>query len=247
MNKPRRSTLRAAVAATLMAALLTSAFAQDIDPRARALLEGLTPSTAPDEIHNMVLSISSTTYLDGQEFATTSRTIIDYDNERAAIVQEVMGMETRMLYVDGQMRMNVMGMNMPMPPGTEEQFASIFEKPTSTNMLDAAVRISFDGPVNYGDLLVGDQVSYEGEAGVYGTPDSPVMHYVFDASGALLGMHLPADGGAMLMVFNEPVSDAIMSYDMNVYMEEGGAWTLMQETALMEMEYNVELDDSEFQ
>lgn len=233
--------------ALLLAALLAGAFAQELDPRGVALLEGLGSGEVPEDIRNMVLSTTSVTHMEGQEFETTSRTIIDYENQRAAIVQEVMGMETRMLYVDGKMSMNVMGMNMPMPPGTEEAFASIFEEQTADNLVESATRITFDGQVNYGDLLVGDQVTYEGDAGVYGTPESPVMHYVFDGDGALLGMHIPAQDGAMLMVFDQAITDSIISYDARVYLEQAGEWTLLQESTRTELEYNVELDESLFQ
>src|SRR5690554_97777 len=156
MNTRRGNNLLRTLLALLVAALLAGASAQELDPRGLELLEGLSAGEAPEDIRNMVLSTTSTTYVEGQEFETSSRTVIDYENERAAIVQEVMGMETRMLYVDGEMSMIVMGMNMPMPPGTEDAFASIFEKQTTDNLVDSAVRITFDGPVNYGDLLVGD-------------------------------------------------------------------------------------------
>lgn len=247
MNKRTGRNLARLFVAALMAALLATAAAQEIDPRGLALLEGLGGPDMPDEVRNMDMTFSSVAYVEGEEFATRSRTVIDYENERAAIISEVMGMETRMIMVDGQTKMSMMGMTMPLPAGADDQFTSIFDEPTTDNLVDSAVRISFDGPVNYGDLLIGDQVTYEGDAGVYGTPDSPVIHYVFDADGALLGMHLPADGGEMLMVNKEPVRDNIMSYDAKVYMLDGGTWTLMQEMTLESMEYNTELDDSLFQ
>lgn len=247
MNKWNASRIARLISAVLMAALLSAAFAQDIDPRGVALLEALGGGEIPDEIRNMDLTFSSITYMEGEEFATRSRTVIDYENQRAAIISEVMGMETRMMLVDGQARMSMMGMTMPLPPGADDQFDSIFDQPDPSSMIDGAVRITFDGPVNYGDLLVGDQVTYEGDAGVYGTPDSPIIHYVFDASGALLGMHMPADGGEMLIVNKEPLRDAIMNYDASVYVMDGGAWNLMQEMTLESMEYNIELDESLFQ
>lgn len=230
-----------------MAALLATAAAQDIDPRGLALLEGLSGPDLPDEIRNIDMTFTSVTYVEGEEFATRSRTVIDYENERAAILSEVMGMETRMILADGQSSMKMMGMTMPLPPGADDQFDSIFDEPSATSIIDGAQRITFDGPVNYGDLLIGDQVTYEGDAGVYGTPDSPVIHYVFNADGALLGMHLPADDGEMLMVNKEPVTDMIVSYDMKVYMHTGDSWDLLQEMTLENMEYNTDLDESLFE
>lgn len=243
----RNSKLTRTLVAAFMAALLACAFAQEIDPRGVALLEGIGGADMPEQIDSMDMTFSSTTYVEGEEFATRSRTVIDYVNERAAIISEVMGMETRMILADGQAKMSVMGMTMPLPPGADDQFQSIFDQSTPTSLIETADRITFDGPVNYGDLLVGDQVTYEGNAGVYGLPESPVFHYVFDADGALLGMHLPSESGEMLMVNKEPVRDTLMSYDMLVYMLQGGEWTLAQEMTLESLEYNVEVDASLFQ
>jgi len=247
MKKNQGRTFLKALLAALLAGLLTAAFAQDIDPRGLALLEGLGDGGQPDQIRNVDMTITSVTYVEGEEFSSRSRTVIDYENERAAIISEVMGMETRMLLVDGQTRMSMMGMTMPLPPGTDSQFDSIFDQQTAASVVEGAQRITFDGPVNYGDLLVGDQVTYEGDASMYGTPESPVIHYVFNADGALLGMHMPAAEGEMIMVNKEPVHDMAMGYDMNVYMWDGSAWNLVQETTLESMEYNTELDESLFQ
>lgn len=245
-NRNASNVVRLLVAA-LLAALLTSAFAQELDPRGVALLEGLQGTEAPEDIRNLQVTTSSVTYVEGEEFETRSQTVIDYENKRAAIISEVMGMETRMILVDGQTRMNVMGMSMPLPAEAAAQFDSIFEQSSATGLLESAQRITFDGPVNYGDLLVGDQVTYEGDAEMYGTPDTTVLHYVFDASGALLGMHMATNDGAMLMVYSEPVREIVMNHDMSMYMEQNGSWELMQVATIESMEYNAELDESLFQ
>jgi len=246
MRKRNGSNFVRALVAALLAALLASAWAQDIDPRGLALLEGLQGGDVPDQIRTMDMSMSSITYMDGEEFESSSRTVVDYENQRAAIISQIMGMETRMMLVDGQMKMNVMGMSFPVPAEAADEFDSIFDQPTASSILDGAKRIAFDGPVNYGDLLVGDQVTYEGDAGMYGTPDSPVMHYVFDASGALLGVHLPTDGEEMIMVYREPVRDSMMNFNMNVYRLVGSTWELLQEATLESLEYNITLDEDLF-
>lgn len=246
MRKRNATNSVRALVTLLLAALLASAWAQDLDPRGVALLEGLQGGDVPDQIRNMDMSLSSITYMEGEEFETSSRTVIDYENQRAAIISEVMGMQTRMMLVDGQTKMSVMGMSLPLPAEAAAEFDSIFDQPTATSMLDGAQRITFDGPVNYGDLLVGDQVTYEGEADLYGAPDSPVMHYVFDGSGALLGVHLPMDGEEMIMVYREPVKDSMMNFNMNVYRLAGGTWELLQEATLESLEYNIALDEDLF-
>ncbi|MFA7460538.1 MAG: hypothetical protein WCY60_05980 [Trueperaceae bacterium] len=246
MNERTSLNIARLLLASLTALVLSAAFAQELDPRGVALLEALVDDSRPDTVNNMDMAFTSVTYMEGEEYASRTRTVIDYENQRAAIISEVMGMETRMIMVDGQARMSMMGMTMPLPPGTEGQFDSIFEEQTGENLIDAAARITFDGAVNYGDLLVGDQVTYEGDAGVYGTPDATVIHYVFNSSGALLGMHMPTDSGDMLMVYKEPLTGSIMSYDMSMYIQDGASWTLMQDMTLEHMEYNTELDESLF-
>ncbi len=247
MRKPSARNIGKMLGAALLAALLASAWAQEIDPRGLELLEGLSGPDMPEQILNVDMTMTNTTFMEGEEISSTSRSVIDYENERAVIISSVMGMETRMVMADGQVKMTAMGMSLPMPPGAESQFDSIFDEPSPANLVDNAERITFDGPVSYGDLLAGDQVTYVGDAGLYGTPDSPEIHYVFDASGALVGLHIPAAEGEMLMVYTEPMQSGIMNYDAKIYMLQGGEWTLFQETAIENIQYNVELDESLFQ
>ncbi len=247
MRQPRVRHIGKWLVAALLAALLTSAWAQEIDPRGLELLEGLSGADLPEELRNMDMTMTSVTFIEGEEISSTSRSVVDYENERAVIISTVMGMETRMVMADGQVKMTAMGMSLPMPPGAESEFDSIFDQPSTNYLVDSAERITFDGPVNYGDMLVGDQVTYVGDAGVYGTPDSPEIHYVFAADGALLGLHIPADEGEMLLVYDEPLQSGIITHDSKVYMLQNGEWTLFQQMTIESMEYNVELDESLFE
>lgn len=230
-----------------MLAALAVAAAQEIDPRARALLEGLGAGSHPEEVSNMRLVSSTTMDVGGEQIATTSTTIIDYENERAVIITSIQGMETRMVIKDGTAKMMMMGMEIPMPPGSMDELDTMFDQQPGVSLVDSADRATFDGPVDYGGLLVGDQVTYEGDASLYGTPDAPVLHYVFDASGALLGMHMPTDDGEALVVYGAPLTDTYSMSDMKMYMLEGGEWTLISEMTVESLEFNTELDETLFE
>jgi len=232
-------------AALLVAALLAFASAQEIDPRARELLEGL---GGGEQISTLDTTMITTTYMGDETFTTSTRLVVDYDNERLAAVMDMMGMQTTVRIVDGNVTMVLMGMTMPAPPGTADQFEDMFEQDPSRSLVDAAERATFDGAVDYGGLLVGDQVTYVGDATVMNAPEAPEIRYVFGASGELLGSHIPADEGEMLMVFDEPVTDFSMPFtDMRLYMLTDGAWQLFSEVAYQDVVIDGPIDEGLFQ
>src|SRR5690554_7832600 len=110
----------------------------------------------PEQILNVDMTMTNTTFMEGEEISSTSRSVVDYENERAVIISTVMGMETRMVMADGQVKMTAMGMSLPMPPGAESEFDSICDQPSTNYLVDSAERITFDGPVYSGDMLLGD-------------------------------------------------------------------------------------------
>lgn len=246
MRRDVRNTTRI-LAALLFALVVAVAAAQDIDPRARELLEGLGQG-APTELHNMDTTAVMTTYVgEGESMIVNVRTVVDYDNERAAIVTDMQGMQTTMKLVDGVLTMNVMGMQMPAPPGAAEQFDSIFERPGG-DMLAGDFTATYDGEVSYGDLLAGEGVTYQGDVSAPNAPDAAAAQYVFGADGALLGMHMSTSDGEMLMVYDEPMTGANWTAaDMKVYMMENGSWRLFSEMTYEAHVINGELDESLFE
>src|SRR5690554_1716936 len=110
MRKPSARNIGKMLSAALLAALLASAWAQEIDPRGLELLEGLSGPDLPEQILNVDMTMTNTTFMEGEEISSTSRSVIDYENERAVIISSVMGMETRMVMADGQVKMTAMGM-----------------------------------------------------------------------------------------------------------------------------------------
>lgn len=247
MRKVRATNVRNVLTALLVMAMAAVAFGQNIDPRARQLLETLGEGANAGPYRNMDVSMTTTSYMEGEAFEAATRMVVDYENERAAIVSEVMGMATTMLVVDGAVSMKMMGMTVPMPAEMQSEFDSIFEQSTADNLLDNAQSLTFDGPVNYGGVLEGDQVTYVGDASFYGTPDAPEIHYVFSADGALLGMHIPSAEGEMLMVYSEPVRDSLTAFDSTSYMLVDGEWQLVAVTKVESVEFDTVLDETLFQ
>ncbi len=246
-SHPKKASARL-LAALLLVAATAFATAQEIDPRARELLEGV--GGAPtDEIRNMDVTTLTTITVEGQTISSGSRMVIDYENRRMVVISEAMGFESTIRIADGEATMLVMGMEMPAPPGTADDFEAMFDQGTNTNFLDAAESATFDGPVDYGGLLVGDQVTYVGDASLMNTPEATVMHYVFDANGAMLGAHMETGDGEMLMVFAEPVSgDAFApAMDMSMYMLTDGAWQLFSTVEVQNVVIDGEIDESLFE
>src|SRR5690625_7431476 len=119
------------------------------------------------------------------DISQASHVVIDYENERAAIITETMGMEMVMRFVDGNMSMVMSGMVLPLPPGSEDAFDGIFEDVTYDELLDyEGDTATYDGVVSYADVLSGHQVSYSGNAqiaGPAGLPDDASdLRFLFD-------------------------------------------------------------------
>lgn len=202
--RPLRPDRSALLAIVLVLATLASTATAQVDDRARALLEGLQPTEA-----EVIETLDQTTVVTVEAQDATevrSRTVVDYVGQRARVDTEVgPGMAATVLIVDGTLSMNVGGMRLPLPPELGEQFADIFETDPNDPLagIDSA---TFDGPVAYGDLVSGDQVTVTGAAEVAGLDGSGVTRYVFANDGGLLAVASDGDDGAtILMVFDQPL------------------------------------------
>lgn len=202
MRRLHRHTTLALIAA-LVAAFVSFATAQ-VDERSRALLEGLRPP-AGEVIETLDQTMVMTLELEGGMEVRT-RTVIDYVTERALIEAEVMpGMSVTIVVVDGQMSMRMGGMSLPMPPGMGEEFADVFAGDPNDPLAEVT-SATFDGPVSYGNVVSGDQVSVRGMTQVAGADSAEDARFVFDAQGRLLAVVSESDEGVFLAVFDEPVT-----------------------------------------
>ena len=191
-----------AVLLALVLAMTAFVASAQVDDRARALLEGLVPpagETVDTLQQTMVMTLHQQ---DDMEVRT--RTIIDYTTRRAAIDTELgEGMVATVVIADGEAKMLMSGMALPLPPALAESFDGVFDRDPGDALPEGSTA-TFDGPMAYGDLLEGDQVTVRGASLVAGVEDSEESRYVFDGSGRLLGVVSQTDDGLLVMVFDEP-------------------------------------------
>lgn len=200
--KRTRAILHPSVLLVLLVALTASVASAQVDDRARALLEGLVPP-AGETVDTLQQTMVMTMHQQG-DMQVRSKTIIDYALRRAAIETEVApGMMATVIVEDGQVRMLMGGMALPLPGAMAESFDGIFDRDPGEALPEGATA-TFDGPTAYGDLLEGDQVTVRGASLVAGVEDADESRYVFDAGGRLLGVVSEADEGLVVMVFDEP-------------------------------------------
>jgi hypothetical protein len=189
-----------------------------VDDRARELLSGLQGSEDAD-IRTLDQTMVTTLYADGSEQTVRTRTRIDYEGRRAAIDTELApGMSVRIVIADGQARMVMGGMSLPVPPGMGMEYDSLFER--DPDLLGEDVSASYDGIQSYGDLLSGHQVTVRNAAGLPGLEDADEQRLVFDDSGRLVGFVAEGpDVGLMVGVFDTPhTGSPFVGSDATVYL-----------------------------
>lgn len=245
----RTNVLRTSLTVILL--LAGAVFAQ-VDPQARALLEGMAAQGQALDIDTLDQTMTMTIHGGADEpIVSTSRIVVDYEGERAAIVSEVMGMSTTMRVLDGVMTMSVNGVTMPAPPGMDNAFEGIFETGAAGDLLaDPEAIITYDGPVSYADVLSGQQVSYTGDFGVPGLQmDSTTIRFVFDDAGRLLGQVVPQSGSDLVSVYvGEPKIDGALFYDSDMYeIGADGTATLYATMRYDSIAFNEPIDETLFQ
>lgn len=237
-----------AVLTTLVASILCSSALAQIDAQSQALLDGLWAAGAAEPLESADQTVVTTMYMNGEEMVTSSRTVIDYVNRRAAIFTDMGGgMMTRLVHVDGvtSMKMEGMPMALPVPPQMSAAFDSIFDQP-QTVAQDPNATAVYDGQVSYGDVVSGQQVTYT--ATYDGVTSTSKM--LFDDAGAYIGMVVDGeDGSVIILVFDEPVSadDPTAPRAMSMYDFRDGVGTLTSRTRYENVSINQPLDESVFE
>lgn len=219
--KPIRLFRLACLVATLVLTTLQLAAAQ-VDDRARALLEGFQTPTG-EVVDTLDQVMVMTIFVGGDEQVVRTRTIIDYVGERAAIDTEVApGMSARVIIVGGQARMEMAGMQLPMPPMMADAFDGIFERDTSGILEDGAVA-TYDGVQAYGGLVEGEQVTITGPTPIAGIEGADETRMLFDPQGRLLAVVVETGEGLMLTVFDEPFQgNAVVGRSATMYLLQPG-------------------------
>lgn len=214
---------RPSVFIAVCAALLVSFAAAQIDDRARSLLEGIQPS--PGEAVETLQQVMVMTLHQQGDMAVRTSTIIDYVTKRAAIETEISpGMVATIIVADGQVRMAMGGMSLPLPAAIGDEFADMFDADPNDPLagIDSA---SYDGVQSYGDLAEGEQVTVRGAVAVAGVDDSEVARYLFDGQGLLVAVVVDSPDGVILSVFDEPVTGSTaVGRDAVMYLETAGGF-----------------------
>lgn len=221
-----------------------------VDDRARQLLEGLEAQAGAVEITTLDQTMVMTVHAADEPIESRTRTVIDYVGRRVASVTETMGMATVMVLQDGQVTMSMMGMTFPAPPGMDEALVSMFDSdPSGGALLGPDTVATFDGDVDYGGVLAGQQVTYTGDFGAPGLGvEATTVRMVFDADGRLLGQVVDSDGMVMLLVFvGEPITDSGLFFDMDMYEYANNTATLYATIRYEEVLVNEPVDESLFE
>lgn len=182
--------------------LASSAFGQ-VDGRALELLEGLLASASTEVVDSLEQTMIVSLTEQGMEVRT--RTYVDYVGRRALIETQSMGVAISFVVTDAGVFVNMMGRQLPAPPGIAPDLSGIFER--DVEALDLTDRTAtYDGTVSYGSLVTGEQVTLSGPSLVpYGSEGSETARYLFDGSGLLVAVVSESEGVTVLMVFDEPV------------------------------------------
>jgi outer membrane lipoprotein-sorting protein len=237
------------VAVFLLFTLAGSALAQ-IDAQSQALLDNLATQQGTD-IETIDQTMVMTIYNAGDEIVSSTRTVIDYVNRRAVIFTDIGGgMLARMVHVDGEttMHMEGMPMAMPLPPGMDGAFATIFD-PAGALSDDPNAKAVYDGQVSYGDILSGQQVTYTATYDVAGTPTETVSRFIFDADGQYIGTVVDgSDGSVTIMVFDPPTDgNFLAARGTTMYDFKDGVATMTTRTTYENVSINEPLDEALFE
>ncbi len=215
--------LRPSVLIAVCTALLVSFAAAQIDDRARALLEGIQP--APGEAVDTLQQVMVMILHQQGDMEVRTRTVIDYVNERAAIETEISpGMVATIIVADGQVRMAMGGMSLPLPAAIGDEFADMFDADPN-DPLAGIESASYDGVQSYGDLAEGEQVTVRGAVAVAGVDDTEVARYLFDGEGRLAAVVVDSSDGMIVSVFDEPVTGSTaVGSNATMYLETAAGY-----------------------
>ncbi len=221
-------------------------FAQ-VDERARELLEGWVPEADIGEIRTMEQVM--TMHMPELDMSTTTRTVIDFENERAVMFTEPTGMVVR--YVDGVLSMEAQGMEMPVPPEVAVSFTEIFNEANYVGVLDYEdVTATYDGVVSYADVLTGHQVTYTGgrlQNPAFGGLVDAELRYLFDDSGRMIGVVTETEGVYIVSVLvGEPVVTGMVLFNADLYEVENDVATPFATMSYETVSVNDPVDETLF-
>lgn len=256
----------------MVAAFFPLASAQ-VDPQARALLDGLDESfgaqTQPETLETTDMTTCYTFYEDGKaQPEMCVRQIIDFVNRR-------MYSETRskfedelhifkMIYQDGRatyrdsfLEAEGLAEEISLPEAQLAEIEGTFEQMFDQIAGGAAAlpddyeRATYDGRVRYGNVLAGRKVTVT-MASPVALPGSPSekldLSYIFDAQGRVVGSVSKTPQGPLLQVYSNPEDPSPYRRFMNTttYSLKGKTPTLTGKVKVTRYRVNPTLNDTLF-
>lgn len=252
-------------------ALFSSASAQ-VDPRARALLDGLDESfavqTQPETLEATDITFCTTIYEDGKaQPKMCIRQVMDFVNRRmyneTRSKFEDESYSFKLIYKDGRATykdsfLEAEGMADVASPAAqlteiEGMFEQLFDQIAggADAFPDGYERATYDGRVRYGDVLAGQKVTVT-MASPVALPGSPSgnlnLSYIFDAQGRTTGSVSKIPQGTLLQVYTDPEDPSPYHRFMNAttYTPKGQTPTLTGESKVTRYRLNPTLNDALF-
>jgi hypothetical protein len=268
--------LRPLRSAVLVLSLLCSAALAQVDPRAQELLDGVAESfstlegTVPDTFETFDLTLCMTFYEAGEaQPEMCTRMVMDRAGER--LMQEThttLGNEEgseehviKAVYKDGQLRIrdSFSEESFELPESEvaalEATFESVFDQlmDLETTLPEEIGRATYDGEVNYGGVLVGEQVTATVPTPTFMTGGAPVqettLRFVFDTEGRFSGSVYETPEGDLVMVFEDPGEGAPFFPMLNhtLYRLQGEDVVIEGRTRVTHFAFNEPLDEALFE
>lgn len=264
------------LAVLILSLLLGGAALAQVDPRAQELLDGVAESfahlgdTFSGPLETMDLTLCFTFYEAGEaQPEMCTRMVMDRVGERLmqethTTFQDEEGSEehvTKAVYKDGQLSMRDSFSEEPFElPASEVAaleaiFESVFDQLTNleTMLPEEIEKATYDGEVNYGDVLVGEQVTATVFVPTLMTGGATVQEttgrFIFGAEGRFIGSIYETPEGDLMMVFEDPGEGAPFFPMLNhtLYRLEGEEVMIEGRTRVSHFAFNEPLDDALFE
>ncbi len=242
--------------------LLSLTWAQ-LDPEAAPFLDYGRALQRAEKPGTLVVTLCITGYQNGNaqpELCTHSA--IDYVKRRMAVritAREEPRYNSNMVYQDGRIYMTDFGTDklVMMPPEQAEPIAETLEKTFDTAMQNNFVPDQFDsthydGPVSYGKVIKGEQVSATVTlpfTDLKGSDPKPTtLRLVFNENKVLLGTLTPTDKGPLLSVINHPQTKVTPAqfFDTTSYRLEDKKPVLVSKSRVVQFQFDKPLDEKLF-
>ncbi len=251
----------------LIVGFFSLAWAQ-LDPKAAPFLEHMGASSgsqalpAGAKLKTVDYTMCFTSFDKGKaQPETCVRSAVDYVERRMTIrttTREDESLDTDIVYRDGRVTMTdfLTGEPTVVPVAEAKPFKETlertFDQVLQENFLPEQVeRTHYDGPVSYGQVIRGEQVSATSELPSF-DPEIPAskettMRLIFGKNKALLGTITPTDDGDLLSVLTKPNANTFQKFlNTRSYTLEGDRPVLTLENRVTQFRFDKKLDEKLF-